>query len=423
MGIGRKENPRLGRVRKRYGPLVDKLIAKRRFRIEDIPAGQRAAVKALMSPGNGALVYEFAGRLHAKSTVGETVRLRYVESDPKCVALAKLIQEECWRLGCHALMSPASDRASRAYYSVSPPSALAELPPILRAQAENTDVSVFVGGDEDPDWSRGLEQKVRLSSPSSLVIHGIMDRRKVRWCIAGYPTRMKPGAYRVPRARYERVFLDSIRGTFLPETGRLCRYYKKSLEGADKVRITARDGTDLSFSIKGRPVLSSDGIVDRADVLRGDVGNNIPDGEVFLAPLERSANGRILFDFVSVDGFGLVRNLWLSFDRGKAGVISAYGDGAARFKKFLGANTGAKDRIAELGIGTNTKAQFIGNTLIDEKIFGSIHVAIGANTGAFHGRNRASSHQDMIKLMRGRGGDVYADGRAIMLDGMPAGRD
>jgi len=151
----------------------------------------------------------------------------------------------------------------------------------------------------------------------------------------------------------------------------------------------------------------------------GNVGLNIPCGEVFVAPLGTTANGTILFENVAVPGFGKINNLRLKFVNGKVVRVTADG-GSDRFIKFLDANSGDKDRIAELGIGCNPGAEYTGGSIIvDEKTYGTIHIAIGNNTGAHHGINKASSHLDMIKSMKQ--GELYVDGKLVMKDGAPAG--
>lgn len=195
------------------------------------------------------------------------------------------------------------------------------------------------------------------------------------------------------------------------------KYYGDALEGKEKVRIIA-DGTDLSFAIKGRPVLLDDPTISAEDEARGDVGLSIPCGEVFVAPLETTANGVILFDRVAVPGFGRMTNLKLKFVQGRVTGASA-DEGADRFNKFLDANSGDKDRIAELGIGCNPGAEHTGGSIIvAEKIYGTIHLAIRDNSGSYHGINKASSHLDMIKNMKR--GELYVDGRLVMKDGAPA---
>jgi len=71
------------------------------------------------------------------------------------------------------------------------------------------------------------------------------------------------------------------------------------------VRIKAEDGTDISFSIKGRPILVADGVIDDKDMESGDVGLNIPTEKFFLRHSSISANGNILFDYISISGMGL----------------------------------------------------------------------------------------------------------------------
>lgn len=198
---------------------------------------------------------------------------------------------------------------------------------------------------------------------------------------------------------------------------RLCEYYRRALEGVDQIAIRAEDGTNLTFSIKGRPILVDDAYISEEDVKRGDVGLNIPSGEVFVAPLEDSANGTIRFERVAIPGFGKIRGLKLSFRDGRVVDYEAL-EGREVFTHFLEANTGDKDRIAELGIGCNPGAEYTGGSIIvDEKIYGTLHIAIGSNTGAYHGRNKASSHLDMIKDMAG--GVLLADGKPIMRNGKP----
>ena len=94
-------------------------------------------------------------------------------------------------------------------------------------------------------------------------------------------------------------------------------------------------------------------------------------------------------------------------------------EGAENLKDFLDANTGDKDRIGEFGIGCNPGAEYTGGSIIvDEKIYGTLHIAIGNNTGSYHGKNKASSHLDLIKDMRG--GVVEVDGVKVMEDGKPS---
>lgn len=412
--IGRKPNPGIEKAKKRFGKIVDKLIKMKEFSIKKVTEEERKVVEKLKNPDYGPLLLEVKGKLRVKTEVGQTVRLAYSTVDKECAKLAQLIKEECWRRGVHVTDLTYSSAEERKHLQLIPIDTVAELPPISKILAGAYDVRIFLGGEEDINWMRGLETKVKLGAPASQKIRSIIDRKKVKWCYFGWPIKSKQ--LFVDRQKYKKVFYNSIFASFSPKVKKICEYYKKVLENADEVVITAKDGTDLTFSIKGRPVLVDDGKIDEDDIKRGDVGLNIPSGEVFVAPIEDSAEGYIKFDFTTIHGFGKVSDLEVEFKNGK--IIWFDSPQKKIFKKFLDSNVGEKDRIAELGIGANPAAEYIGETIVDEKIFGSIHIAIGSNTGSYHGKNKASSHLDIIKLM-GKGSRMFVDGKAVMIDGKP----
>lgn len=418
MAIGTKHNPGVEKARKKFGRFVDRLLKLKEFSKKQLNEEEMKIVEKLKNPDFGPLVIERRGKYFVKTTIGETVRVVYSDTDKDCIKLAKLIMEECWKRGAHVTDITDSSADSRLHLKSIPFDTAAELPPVSKLFAGAYDARIFLGGDEDIYWVRGLEEKIKIGAPASEKIHEIMDRKKVRWCYFGWP--VPKNKYFVSKDKYKKVFLESIKKTFSPKVLELCRYYKNALRNVDKIRITANDGTDLTFSIKSRPILVADGVMDEKDIKNGDVGLNIPDGEVFLAPVENSANGLIVFDYVTIHGYGLVKNLKIKFENGK--VVWFDSPQKKIFKKFLDSNSGEKDRIAELGIGTNPSAKFVGDTIVDEKIFGSVHIAIGNNTGAYHGKNRASSHLDMIKIMKGKNGKMFADGKLIMNNGLPVTR-
>lgn len=419
--VSRKENPGIEKARKKLGTtFIEKLLRMKKIELKQFSKREKKIIKKLMGFEYGPLIYQGTdGKYRIKREIGETILITYTENDGRCVKLAKALRNECWRLGCSVSMRAANDQDLRTYYKVSPEDSLVELPKVSEILSRNIDVRFFVGDTEDPAWSKGIEKKLKLSSPVSMKLWEIQDRRKVRWCILGFPVKMKKKDYIVPVKKYEKVYIDAIKETFSKKTLNLCRYYRKALENGNKVSIIADDGTDLSFSIKGRPVLVADGIIDNEDMRRGDIGLNIPDGETFLAPLEHSANGRIKFDYTRIHGFGVLKDFWLTFKNGRVVEFEGEPEDKRKWKKFMDVNTGEKDRIAEFGIGTNRKADLIGAVIVDEKVFGTIHIAVGNNTGAYHGRNKASSHQDMIKVMKSVNSCVYVDGKLIMKNGLP----
>ena len=177
----------------------------------------------------------------------------------------------------------------------------------------------------------------------------------------------------------------------------------KKLKGADEVRIVGPD-TDLKMSVKNRIFINSSGT------------HNMPSGEIFTGPIEDSVEGYISYDFpVCVQGRE-VDGIRLVFKKGL--VVEATAEKNQDFLlAMLDTDKGAR-RLGELGIGTNMKIQkFIKNILFDEKIGGTIHLALGQAYEESGGKNKSALHWDMIKDLR-KGGTLYVDGKIIQKDGV-----
>lgn len=347
----------------------------------------------------------------------ESVSIVYNSTDKTCEEFALMVEEECWRRGAYTIMRQYSSARSKTRYHLTPEESLKAMDPLGEALAKTMDVRMFIGEDEDPTWSEGVAEKVKLTAPTRQKLFEIMDGRGVRWIYFGWPVSGAAKAYGLTVERFRKIFFNSIKMSFSKELKDLCAYYQSALSGKDKVCIKSED-TDLKFSIKGRPVIVDDGIISKEDISVGDTGLNIPAGEVFIAPLETTAEGHITFPVVVIPGFGRIEGLRLIFSKGKVVAYDA-AKGKEKFGKFLDANTGEKDRIAELGIGTNPGAEFTnGSIIVDEKIYRTLHIAIGNNTGSYHGTNKASSHLDMIKDMAK--GTLTVDGKVVMERGVPA---
>jgi leucyl aminopeptidase (aminopeptidase T) len=162
------------------------------------------------------------------------------------------------------------------------------------------------------------------------------------------------------------------------------------LTTGSEVRITSEEGTDVTLSIRGREGLADDGDLKKA----GSFGN-LPAGEGFIAPVEGHTNGTIVFDG-SIWPIGKLDGpLTVIFEDGYATGFD--GPDAAAFRAIVEPHGPEAFAVAELGVGTNEKAILTGNVLEDEKILGTVHVAVGDNH-SFGGTIRVSSHQDGIIL-------------------------
>lgn len=164
-----------------------------------------------------------------------------------------------------------------------------------------------------------------------------------------------------------------------------------------------KDGTDLTLSVAGRTWVNSDG------------KRNMPSGEVFTGPLEDSAEGVVTFDVPSSVSGTLVSGVRLRFERGVVVKASAE-QGEDLLLAQLDVDAGAR-RLGEVGIGTNAKIQrAILNTLYDEKIAGTLHLALGRSYDETGGTNRSSLHWDLITDLR-PGGRIELDGEPFQVDG------
>ena len=167
--------------------------------------------------------------------------------------------------------------------------------------------------------------------------------------------------------------------------------YARLLTEANEVRITTPVGTDLSFSIEGRTALADGGELS----LKGSFGN-LPPGEAFIAPLEGTARGSLVIDG-SMSGVGLLKNpIVIKVAEGIAREISG-GEEAKQLKKLVDVHGIKARNIAELGLGLNQFAQLTGSVLEDEKILGTVHIALGDNS-TFGGTVEVASHLDGVLL-------------------------
>ncbi|MDO9355822.1 MAG: aminopeptidase [Solirubrobacteraceae bacterium] len=174
------------------------------------------------------------------------------------------------------------------------------------------------------------------------------------------------------------------------------------LARASVIRIQA-EGTDLSLEVGGRTWQNSDG------------RRNLPSGEVFTGPHEQSANGVVQFSVPSYRAGGVVRGARLVFADGKV-VEATAEEGQDVLEAELATDDGAR-YLGELGIGTSPGIdRATGSTLLDEKITGTVHLAVGQSYPETGGTNTSAVHWDLIADLR-HGGLLTADGETIVEDG------
>jgi aminopeptidase len=222
------------------------------------------------------------------------------------------------------------------------------------------------------------------------------------WVMCWYPTPALAQDAGMPLTAFEDFLYGSVLLDWEAEHERLSRY-AALFDAAEEVRVVG-DGTDLRLSIAGR----------RMEV---DAGmGNMPGGEFFGCPIESSAEGTIAFtEFPQLRDGRQLRGVRLHFSDGR--VVDASADAEEDFLiQMLDTDQGAR-RIGELGIGCNPGiGQYMGNVYFDEKIDGSVHIALGFGFADLGGTNESAIHWDLVKDLR-RGGRIELDGRIVQQDG------
>ena len=223
------------------------------------------------------------------------------------------------------------------------------------------------------------------------------------WVMCGYPTPALAQDAGLPLSAFEDFLYDAVLLDWEAAHERLSGLAAQ-FDDADEVRIVG-EGTDLRLSLSGR----------RMEV---DAGmGNMPGGEFFGCPVEDSAEGTITFaEFPQLRDGRQLRNVRLRFSGGT--VVDAAADSEQQFLlDTLDTDPGAR-RIGELGIGCNPGiTRYMGNIYFDEKIDGSVHIALGFGFADLGGSNESAIHWDLVKDLR-NGGRIELDGRTVQQNGV-----
>ena len=225
-----------------------------------------------------------------------------------------------------------------------------------------------------------------------------------RWVVLRYPTCAMAQAAHCSTEEFTDFYFDVCASLDYARMSRAMTPLKELMDRTDKVRITAKD-TDLTFSIKNIGGVKCDGHA------------NIPDGEVYSAPVLDSVNGYITYNTPSlVDGFSF-ENIRLEFENGR--IVKATANDTQRLNAILDTDAGAR-YIGEFAIGVNPYVvKPMNETLFDEKIMGSIHFTPGNCVGGCENGNRSKVHWDLVLIQTPEygGGEILFDDVVIRKDG------
>jgi len=224
---------------------------------------------------------------------------------------------------------------------------------------------------------------------------------KTRWVVFYYPTQALAQEADMSLSEFEEFVFSSCLLDW-PKLAEEMKKVKQLLEKTDEVRILGEE-TDIRFSVKGR----------KAVVAAGE--KNMPDGEVFTSVVEDSVEGEVYFDIPAIYAGNAIEGVKLRFESGA--VTEAKAERNQRLlEKLLATDSGAR-RLGEFGIGLNYRiTRPVKSILFDEKIGGTIHLAIGRGYEETLSKNKSAIHFDLIKDLR-KEGEVYFDGELVMKQG------
>jgi len=238
-----------------------------------------------------------------------------------------------------------------------------------------------------------------------LLLASVDPEKEIPAWVAGREALRKSKARAGLGAYIDQSILDLELSADYEQIAALTLSLAERLRGSSTARITTSLGTDLRMSLAGREWKTDTGM------LRGQgVFGNLPAGEIYIAPIEDSAEGVLVID-KSLPGLLLSEPVRLVFKKGRVTQIEG-GAGVEYLEKAIAQHGDSTRVIAELGIGTNSQARLQGNIITDEKVLGTIHVAIGRND-FLGGKNIASTHLDGVVSQP----TVWVDGKMLLEKG------
>lgn len=318
------------------------------------------------------------------------------ESKDLILGIYKLVLKK----GAYPSVDMSLPGASYNYYKLASDAQLKHFPEIAMHEMKKTDVVISIGSTDNTKELTNIDPK-KMSLRQKTTQPLFEERVKKRWVLFEYPVNAFAQDAEMSLEEFEDFVFNATIVDWAKE-GKKMQKLANLLNKSDKVRIVGKD-TDIELRIKGRHAVAASGEF------------NMPDGEVFTAPIENSAKGYISFDFPAIYGGREVDGVRLEFKNGKC--VKATADKNEKFLiQMLNTDKGARF-LGELGIGFNPNLKrFVKNTLFDEKINFTVHLALGRSYDECKGKNKSAIHWDMIKDLR-KGGKLIVDGKTIQQNG------
>jgi aminopeptidase len=336
-----------------------------------------------------------------------------IEGSPEGTPLILAVYQRVLERGGHPWLRLGLDEANEILYKYASDDQLDFVPNVLHQLIEDVDARIAVWTETNTKALTSVDpaKQARVQAARRPLSERFMARaasKELRWVGTAFPTQ----AFAQDAEMSLREFEDFVYGAALVhEPDPIAAWQATSTEqqrlidwlaDKDQVHFLGLD-TDLTLSIKGRSWVNCDG------------QENFPDGEIFTGPIEDSVNGHVRFSYPACVGGREVEDVRLWFEDGKA-VKATAGKNEEFLLAMLDTDKGAR-YLGEFAFGTNQGVQrFTKNILFDEKIGGTVHMALGRGWPESGSQNRSAIHWDMICDLRD-GGEVWVDGQLFAKDG------
>lgn len=334
---------------------------------------------------------------------GDKVLIEAYEADSEiCVQLVNKIYER----GGQPFVEIFDNKIRRAQLNGVTAEYLENLKKYAMCRMQDMDCYIGVrGADNSYELSDVTSEKMDMFSRIySQPVHHDTRVCKTRWVVLRYPNGSMAQLAGMSTAKFENFYFDVCNLDY-SKMDRAMDSLKALMDKTDRVRIVAKD-TDISFSIKGIGSVKCSGHM------------NIPDGEVYSAPVKNSINGVIHYNAPSIENGIKFEDVRLTFKDGK--IIDATSNFTAKCNDIFNTDEGAR-YVGEFAIGVNPYiTQPMGDILFDEKISGSIHFTPGCcYDDAFNG-NKSAVHWDLVLIQTPEygGGEIYFDDVLIRKNGI-----
>jgi aminopeptidase len=317
--------------------------------------------------------------------------------------LVEALIEQIARKGAYPILQLSFELVGGPFAREAPLEVLRRTPPLLERTWREIDATITVWSPEGAHEGAELsEERQAALQEYTRPLRERMMAMELPWVIAEWPVQSLADEAGMPLEEYEQFIYDAVLLDWDAEAERM-RGIADVFDGGDEVRIVG-EGTDLTLSLAGRTGSVDDGHV------------NMPGGEVFFSPVEDSAEGVIEFaEFPAVYYGTEVEGARFEFEAGRI-VDATARTNEAFLTATLDTDAGAR-RLGELGIGCNPGIQrFMKNVGFDEKIDGTVHLAVGNSYSFTGGTNLSAIHWDIVKDLRTNGA-ILVDGRTVQENG------